>query len=110
MFTHSHMGAEERNRVFHYFREGKTRILVASDLFARGVDVQKVNVVINFDFPKTTETYLHRIGRAGRFGHLGLAMSLVSDNDKQDMFTVEEELQIKIEPIPAVVDRNLYCV
>ena len=53
-----------------------------ADLFTRGIDVQSVNVVINFDFPKNSETYLHRIGRAGRFGHLGLAINLMTYNDR----------------------------
>ena len=55
-----------RNRVFHDFRAGLCRNLVCSDLFTRGIDIQAVNVVINFDFPKMAETYLHRIGRSGR--------------------------------------------
>lgn len=65
------MAQAHRNRVFHDFRQGLCRNLVCSDLFTRGIDVQAVNVVINFDFPKMAETYLHRIGRSGRFGHLG---------------------------------------
>lgn len=55
-----------------------TRNLVCSDLLTRGIDIQAVNVVINFDFPRTAESYLHRIGRSGRFGHLGLAISLLT--------------------------------
>lgn len=66
------MAQAHRNRVFHDFRSGLCRNLVCSDLFTRGIDVQAVNVVINFDFPKMAETYLHRIGRSGRFGHLGV--------------------------------------
>ena len=65
------MAQAHRNRVFHDFRAGLCRNLVCSDLFTRGIDIQAVNVVINFDFPKMAETYLHRIGRSGRFGHLG---------------------------------------
>jgi superfamily II DNA/RNA helicase len=56
---------------------GLCRNLVSSDLFTRGIDIQAVNVVINFDFPKMAETYLHRIGRSGRFGHLGNISSLI---------------------------------
>ena len=53
-----------------------------SDLFTRGIDIQAVNVVINFDFPKHSETYLHRIGRSGRFGHLGVAINLITYDDR----------------------------
>lgn len=70
-YIHAKMAQTHRNRVFHDFRQGLCRNLVCSDLFTRGIDVQAVNVVINFDFPKMAETYLHRIGRSGRFGHLG---------------------------------------
>lgn len=70
-YIHARMAQAHRNRVFHDFRAGLCRNLVCSDLFTRGIDVQAVNVVINFDFPRMAETYLHRIGRSGRFGHLG---------------------------------------
>lgn len=59
---------------------------MCTDLFTRGIDIASVNVVINFDFPKYSETYLHRIGRSGRFGHLGLAINFVTDNDKNNLF------------------------
>merc|ERR1719232_1672132 len=66
-YIHAKMAQAHRNRVFHDFRAGLCRNLVCSDLFTRGIDIQAVNVVINFDFPKMAETYLHRIGRSGRF-------------------------------------------
>lgn len=65
---------------------------MCTDIFARGIDIQTVNVVINFDFPEYAETYLHRIGRSGRFGHLGIAINFVTDNDKHNLFHIEEEL------------------
>ena len=83
--------------------------MVASDLITRGIDVQTVNVVINFDFPRNSETYLHRIGRSGRFGHLGLAINMVTYDDRFDLFRIEQELGTQIQPIPSVIDRNLYC-
>ncbi len=61
-----------------------------ADLFTRGIDIQSVNVVINFDFPKNAETYLHRIGRSGRFGHLGLAMNLITYEDRHNLFRIEQ--------------------
>ena len=56
-----------------------------ADLFTRGIDIQSVNVVINFDFPKNSETYLHRVGRSGRFGHLGLAVNLITYDDRLNL-------------------------
>ena len=67
-----------------------------------------MNTVINFDFPKTSETYLHRIGRSGRFGHLGLAVNLVTAADDNNMYKIEKELKTLIDPIPAEIDESLY--
>ena len=107
-FIHSKMRQEHRT-VSSDFRQGQTRHMVASDLITRGIDVQTVNVVINFDFPRNSETYLHRIGRSGRFGHLGLAINMVTYDDRFDLFRIEQELGTQIQPIPSVIDRNLYC-
>ncbi len=60
-------------------------LLALADLFTRGIDIQSVNVVINFDFPKNSETYLHRVGRSGRFGHLGLAVNLITYDDRLNL-------------------------
>ena len=108
-YIHAKMKQEDRNRVFHEFRNGATRHLVSSDLFTRGIDIQAVNVVINFDFPKNSETYLHRIGRSGRFGHLGLAVNLITYDDRFNLYRIEQELGTEIQPIPPSIDRNLYC-
>jgi ATP-dependent RNA helicase DDX6/DHH1 len=83
---------------------------VCTDLFTRGIDVQSVNVVINFDFPKSAETYLHRIGRSGRFGHRGLAINMITMADRLNMYKIEQELATEIKPIPPEIDKNLYCV
>jgi ATP-dependent RNA helicase DDX6/DHH1 len=74
----------------------------------RGIDIQAVNVVINFDFPKNAETYLHRIGRSGRFGHLGLAINLITYEDRFNLYKIERELGTEIQPIPPVIDKQLY--
>ena len=97
-----------RNRVFHDFRNGVCRNLVCSDLLTRGIDIQAVNVVINFDFPKNSETYLHRIGRSGRFGHLGLAINLITYEDRFNLYRIEQELGTEIQPIPQQIDKSLY--
>ena len=81
---------------------------LSPDLLTRGIDIQAVNVVINFDFPKTSETYLHRIGRSGRFGHLGLAINLITHDDRYNLFSVEKELSTEIKPVPKVIDKRLY--
>ncbi|KAL7739368.1 hypothetical protein ACLKA6_003972 [Drosophila palustris] len=107
-YIHAKMAQAHRNRVFHDFRQGLCRNLVCSDLFTRGIDVQAVNVVINFDFPRMAETYLHRIGRSGRFGHLGIAINLITYEDRFDLHRIEKELGTEIKPIPKVIDPALY--
>eukprot|EP01132_Coremiostelium_polycephalum_P009058 gene9058-11096_t len=109
-YIHAKMLQPHRNRVFHDFRNGACRNLVSSDLFTRGIDIQDVNVVINFDFPKHSETYLHRIGRSGRFGHLGLAINLITYEDRFTLYKIEQELGTEIKPIPPVIDKSLYAV
>jgi ATP-dependent RNA helicase DDX6/DHH1 len=107
-YIHAKMAQAHRNRVFHDFRAGLCRNLVCSDLFTRGIDIQAVNVVINFDFPKMAETYLHRIGRSGRFGHLGIAINLITYDDRFALHRIEGELGTEIKPIPKVIDASLY--
>jgi len=109
-YIHAKMRQDHRNRVFHDFRNGACRNLVSSDLFTRGIDIPTVNVVINFDFPKSSETYLHRIGRSGRFGHLGIAINLITFQDRFNMYKIEQELGTEIKPIPPVIDKSLYCL
>ncbi|KAF3199233.1 DExD/H-box ATP-dependent RNA helicase dhh1 [Orbilia oligospora] len=105
-YSHAKMLQNHRNRVFHDFRNGVCRNLVCSDLLTRGIDIQAVNVVINFDFPKNAETYLHRIGRSGRFGHLGLAINLINWDDRFNLYKIEQELGTEIQPIPAQIDKK----
>lgn len=107
-YSHARMLQHHRNQVFHNFRNGVMRNLVCSDLLTRGIDIQAVNVVINFDFPKNAETYLHRIGRSGRFGHLGLAINLITWNDRLNLYKVEQELGTEIQAIPETIDKKLY--
>ncbi|RXH93711.1 hypothetical protein DVH24_014287 [Malus domestica] len=83
--------------------------LTLKDLFTRGIDIQAVNVVINFDFPKNSETYLHRVGRSGRFGHLGLAVNLITYEDRFNLYRIEQELGTEIKQIPPHIDQAIYC-
>jgi ATP-dependent RNA helicase DDX6/DHH1 len=107
-YIHAKMLQAHRNRVFHDFRKGACRNLVCSDLFTRGIDIPSVNVVINFDFPRNSETYLHRIGRSGRYGHLGLAVNFVTHDDRLNLYKIEQELGTVIRPIPTEIDAGLY--
>ena len=108
-YSHAKMLQHNRNRVFHDFRNGVCRNLVCSDLLTRGIDIQAVNVVINFDFPKNAETYLHRIGRSGRYGHLGVAINLINWEDRFNLYKIEQELGTEIAPIPQSIDKKLYA-
>lgn len=107
-YIHARLMQSHRNRVFHDFRNGACRCLVSSDLFTRGIDIESVNVVINFDFPKNSETYLHRIGRSGRFGHLGLAINLITYEDRFNLYRIEQELGTEIQSIPSQIDPAIY--
>ncbi|XP_028060209.1 DEAD-box ATP-dependent RNA helicase 8-like [Camellia sinensis] len=108
-YIHAKMLQDHRNRVFHDFRNGACRNLVCTDLFTRGIDIQAVNVVVNFDFPKNSETYLHRVGRSGRFGHLGLAVNLITYEDRFNLYRIEQELGTEIKQIPPHIDQAIYC-
>jgi len=98
-FIHSKMRQEDRNMAFHNFStRGECRILVSTDLVTRGIDVPSVNVVINFDLPCTTESYLHRIGRSGRFGTRGIAINMVAPEERGRLQQIEAELGIELLP------------
>ena len=109
-YIHARMEQEKRNKIYHDFRNNACRCLVSSDLMTRGIDIPNVNVVINFDFPKSAETYLHRIGRSGRFGHLGIAISFITDDDLQNYYSIKKELDTEIDPMPQNIDRNKYAI
>ncbi|KAL3309058.1 Eukaryotic initiation factor 4A-I, partial [Cichlidogyrus casuarinus] len=79
---HGEMDQTARDEIMRQFRSGNSRILLATDVLARGIDVQQVSLVINYDMPNSRETYIHRIGRGGRFGRKGTAINFVTDNDK----------------------------
>lgn len=78
---HGSMPMENRNEVMNEFREGASRILISTDLLARGIDVHQVGLVINFELPGKKENYIHRIGRSGRYGRRGIAINLISNHE-----------------------------
>lgn len=97
---HSDMGKDERNATYTDFKSGKFRVLVSSNLTARGIDVQQVSVVVNFDIPKCVHTYLHRIGRSGRWGRKGVGINFVTKMDTYKIKTIEQHYQIHIKELP----------
>ena len=90
----------ERNEVMEQFRSGTLRILLSSDLLARGIDIQQLSLVINFDLPREKETYIHRIGRSGRYGRKGVSINLINDREVEYMKHIEEFYDTKINEMP----------
>merc|ERR550514_2593503 len=78
---HAGMKQEERIKMYQSFKDFKHRILVSTDIWGRGIDIERVNIVVNYDMPEVSDTYLHRVGRAGRFGTKGLAITFVSNDE-----------------------------
>jgi ATP-dependent RNA helicase UAP56/SUB2 len=106
---HSDMSQEDRIDRYKKFKEFKARIMVATNIFGRGIDIARVNVVINYDMPESSETYLHRVGRAGRFGTKGLAISFVSSKkDAEELNSVQQRFMINISKIPDTIDPSTY--
>ena len=97
---HRNMSKVEREDAFRNFRSGRTRFLVSSNITARGIDVQQVSVVINFDITPDPHTYLHRIGRSGRWGRKGTAINFITQRDTRIMRDIENYYSIRIEPLP----------
>ncbi|KAF3781677.1 DEAD-box ATP-dependent RNA helicase 56 [Nymphaea thermarum] len=106
---HSGMSQEERLTRYKGFKEGHKRILVATDLVGRGIDIERVNIVINYDMPDSADTYLHRVGRAGRFGTKGLAITFVSSASDSDVLNqVQERFEVDIKELPEEIDSSTY--
>jgi len=97
---HSDLDQNERDLVMREFRSGSSRVLVSTDLLARGIDVQQVSLVINYDLPLAMENYLHRIGRSGRFGRKGAAINFMANNDVRAMKDIERFYNTQIEELP----------
>jgi len=106
---HGNLKQEERLERYRKFKEYESRILVATQLCGRGVDMERVNVVINFDMPKSSNDYLHRVGRAGRFGTKGLAITFVSgEKDQETLKEIQERFEVKITQLPKKLNASSY--
>jgi translation initiation factor 4A len=107
---HSKMTQVERNNIVQEFRDGKTRLLLTTDLLSRGIDIPQVNMVINYDLPINKETYIHRIGRCGRFDKKGIAINLVKMNNSIDMNIfnrLKHVYKINIQQLPESFEKYL---
>jgi len=97
---HGDMDQKEREVIMREFRSGSSRVLITTDLLARGIDVQQVSLVINYDLPNNRENYIHRIGRGGRFGRKGVAINFVTDEDKRALHDIETFYNTQINEMP----------
>ncbi|MCB9791967.1 MAG: DEAD/DEAH box helicase [Alphaproteobacteria bacterium] len=104
---HGDLGQSARERVMHRFRSGQLEVLIATDVASRGLDVEDVTHVINFDLPDDVETYVHRIGRTGRAGRDGRAISFVTPRERRRMSGFERELGVRIEPETVATDADI---
>merc|ERR1740117_2454948 len=106
---HASMKQEERISKYKSFKDFNARILVATDLFGRGIDIERVNVVINYDFPDESDQFLHRVGRAGRFGTKGIAISFISSEPDQEVLDkVQSRFEVNIPKLPDEIDMSSY--
>jgi superfamily II DNA/RNA helicase len=98
---HSEMEKSERTNAYNEFKSGKYRVLISSNVTARGIDIQQVSTVINFDLPKCVDTYLHRIGRSGRWGRKGVGINFITNYDTEKMKNIEQHYATQIKEFPA---------
>ena len=109
-YIHGKLTQEERNEVVRDFRTGKTRLLLTTDLLARGIDIQQVSLVINYDLPTNKDNYVHRIGRSGRFGRKGVAINLVKMYDEGEVRlfnNIKKYFHTEVEEMPADISKYL---
>ena len=97
---HGNMSQEERQTAMSKFRSGTSKVLISTDLIARGIDVQQVSIVFNFDMPLEKENYIHRIGRSGRYGRKGLAISFVLEDELPYINEIEKFYETEIKAFP----------
>jgi translation initiation factor 4A len=104
---HADMDTKDRNEIYNQFKKGQARILVTTDVLSRGIDVQGVSIVINYDIPKNKECYIHRIGRSGRYGRKGTAINFVTNEEVRDMKAIERFYETQIDEMPVNFDKYL---
>jgi translation initiation factor 4A len=97
---HGEMDVEERKKRMDSFISGNVRVLISTDLLARGIDVQQVSIVLNFELPLDKENYIHRIGRSGRYGRKGVAINLIGPDEQKMMKEIEQYYSIQMEELP----------
>jgi ATP-dependent RNA helicase len=97
---HGEMPQKERDSIMQDFRQGNSRVLISTDVWARGIDVQQVSLVINYDLPTNRENYIHRIGRSGRFGRKGVAINFVTSDDVRILRDIELYYSTQIDEMP----------
>jgi len=104
------MNQKERLERYSQFKNFQRRILVATNLFGRGIDIERVNIVFNYDMPEDSDTYLHRVARAGRFGTKGLAVSFVAPDSEDDKILeqVQSRFEVSIKDLPDEIDISSY--
>lgn len=100
---HAEMDSKTREKIMNEFRSGSSRVLITTDLLARGIDIQQVSLVINYDLPNSRENYIHRIGRAGRFGRKGVAINFVTNQDVRTLRDIETFYSTEIVEMPVNV-------
>lgn len=102
-YIHSQMSTQERTQIFNEFKMGTSRILISTNLTSRGIDIQQINLVINFDIPKCIHNYLHRIGRTGRWGRKGVAINFITYYDINKLREIESYYKCDISELPAKI-------
>jgi translation initiation factor 4A len=97
---HGDMDQKERDVIMREFRSGSSRVLITTDFLARGIDVQQVSLVVNYDLPTNRENYIHRIGRGARFGRKSVAINFVTEEDKRILCDIETFYNTTVEEMP----------
>lgn len=106
---HSGMPQEERIARYKSFKDFNKRIMVATDIFGRGIDIERVNIVVNYDMSESADAYLHRVGRAGRFGTKGLAITFIASEDDQKVLdAVQERFEVSVPELPDQIEVSTY--
>lgn len=106
-FIHGDLTSQERKQTMDIFKSGQSRILLSTDLLSRGIDIQQLSLVINFDLPKSKETYIHRIGRSGRYGRKGVAINFITDRDTSNLKEIEEHYNTTVKEMPQDISEYL---